>query len=138
MLLALTTSNSHSFGYECQKRSNLVVLAKEVVAYAAGNLLVLLNLGSQEQVYRRSLGGGGIGAIAVSPLGVYVIPQCYLYMNEIFGCVSLVQVHPSCGYFAMGEKGQQPVVAVYTYPDLSLHRVLQGQPSHSTCTQSIA
>jgi len=37
------------------------------VAYAAGNLLVLLNLGSQEQVYRRSLGGGGIGAIAVSP-----------------------------------------------------------------------
>jgi len=67
VLLALTTSNSHSFGYECHKRSNLVVLAKEVVAYAAGNLLVLLNLGSQEQVYRRSLGGGGIGAIAVSP-----------------------------------------------------------------------
>jgi len=64
-----------------------------------------------------------------------VIPQCYLYMYEILGCVSLVQVHPSCGYFAVGEKGQQPVVAVYTYPDLRLHRVLQGQPSHSTCTQ---
>ena len=42
------------------------MLAKEVVAYAAGNLLVLLNLNTQEQVYRRTLSGGGIGAIAVS------------------------------------------------------------------------
>ena len=60
------TSTSYSFGYECQKHSNLVVLAKELVAYAAGNLLVLLDLGSKEQEYRRTLSGGGIGAIAVS------------------------------------------------------------------------
>lgn len=65
-LLLFLTSTSYSFGYECQKRSNLVVLGKEVVAYAAGNLLVLLNLNSQEQAYRRTLSGGGIGAIAVS------------------------------------------------------------------------
>ena len=65
-LLLFLTSTSYSFGFECQKRSNLVVLAKEVVAYAAGNLLVLLNLNTQEQTYRRTLSGGGIGAIAVS------------------------------------------------------------------------
>ena len=42
------------------------MLAKDVVLYAAGNLAVLLDLDSQEQTYIRSLGGGGIGAIAVS------------------------------------------------------------------------
>ena len=57
---------SHSFGYECEKRSNLVVLAKDMVVYAAGNLVVLLNLDTQQQTCIRSLGGGGIGALAVS------------------------------------------------------------------------
>ena len=57
---------SHSFGYECEKRSNLVVVAKDLVVYAAGNLVVLLDLDSQQQTCIRSLGGGGIGALAVS------------------------------------------------------------------------
>lgn len=26
----------------------------------------------------------------------------------------------------MGEKGTQPVIAIYTYPELKLHRVLRG------------
>ena len=56
----------HSFGYECQKRSNLVVLSKDTVSYAAGNLVILLDLTTQEQTFFRSLGGGGIGALAVS------------------------------------------------------------------------
>jgi hypothetical protein len=43
-----------------------VVLAKDTVAYAAGNLVVILNPETQEQSAFRSLGGGGIGAIAVS------------------------------------------------------------------------
>ena len=62
---ALTHSPSHSFGYECQKRSNLVVLAKDTVAFAAGNLVQLLALSTQEQTYIRTLGGGGVGALAV-------------------------------------------------------------------------
>ena len=61
----LNKLHSHSYGYECQKRSNLVVLTKDTVAYAAGNLVVLLNLTTQEQSFFRSLGGGGIGAISV-------------------------------------------------------------------------
>ena len=57
---------SHSYGYECHKRFNLVVLGISVVAYAAGNLVIILDLESQQQTRLRSLGGGGIGAIAVS------------------------------------------------------------------------
>ena len=38
-----------------------------------------------------------------------------------------VQVHPSHSYLAVGEKGQQPVITVYTYPELRLHRVLRGE-----------
>ena len=40
--------------------------------------------------------------------------------------VPLPQVHPSTEYFAVGEKGTQPVIAIYTYPQLKLYRVLRG------------
>ena len=41
-----------------------------MVVYAAGNLVVLLNLDTQQQTCIRSLGGGGIGALAVSLMRV--------------------------------------------------------------------
>ena len=90
---------SHSFGYECQKRSNLIVLDKNTVAFSAGNMVQLLDLPSMTQRYLRSLGGGGIGTLAV---------------------------HPSRQYLAVGEKGSQPVIAIFTYPELNLHRMLRG------------
>ena len=65
-ILFLDCYFSHSFGYECEKRSNLVVVAKDMVVYAAGNLVVLLDLDTQQQTCIRSLGEGGIGALAVS------------------------------------------------------------------------
>lgn len=71
---------SHSFGYECQKRSNLAVLAKDMVLYAAGNLVVLLRLDTQEQLCFRSLGGGGIGAIAVSIYMSYKLQMYTVYV----------------------------------------------------------
>ena len=37
------------------------------------------------------------------------------------------QVHPSQAYFAVGEKGVDPVIAIYTYPEVTLHRILRGQ-----------
>ena len=43
-----------------------MTLAKDMVVYAAGNLVVLLDPETQQQTCFRSLGGGGIGAIAVS------------------------------------------------------------------------
>ena len=37
------------------------------------------------------------------------------------------QVHPSQAYFAVGEKGTKPVIAIYTYPEFKLHRMLRGE-----------
>lgn len=47
-----------------------MVLAKDILAYAAGNLVVILDPETQKQSCFRSLGGGGIGAIAVSRITV--------------------------------------------------------------------
>ena len=74
-------------------------MALNTIAFSAGNLVQFLNLSSMQQTYLRSLGGGGIGALAV---------------------------HPSRDYLAVGEKGNQPVIAIYTYPELKLHRILRG------------
>lgn len=35
------------------------------------------------------------------------------------------QVHPSHQYFAVGEKGTKPSIAIYSYPDLKLYRLLR-------------
>ena len=76
-----------------------MVLDKTTVAFSAGNMVQLLDISTMEQRYLRSLGGGGIGALAV---------------------------HPSRQYFAVGEKGTQPVIAIFTYPELQIHRILRG------------
>ena len=34
-------------------------------------------------------------------------------------------MHPSHEYFAVGEKGNNPVIAIYSYPSLKLHRILR-------------
>ena len=81
-ILDPVVSPSHSFGYECQKRSNLAVLSSEVLAYAAGNLVVLLNLTSRQQTCFRTLGGGGVGAIAVS-----VLHYCIVDMYSPATCI---------------------------------------------------
>ena len=62
--LSLTTF-SHSFGYESQKRANLIALGADVIAYASGNFIALFNIETSETTYIRSLSGGGIGALAV-------------------------------------------------------------------------
>ena len=56
---------SHSFGYDCKKRSNLHMIDEWTACFAAGNVVELLNLETKEQKYIRSTSGGGIGAIAV-------------------------------------------------------------------------
>ena len=42
-------------------------MEKDVVGYAAGNLVTIMHLKHRRLTSYRSLGGGGIGAIAVSP-----------------------------------------------------------------------
>ena len=65
-VLPSLTLTSHSFGFECQKRSNLVVLDKDVIAFAAGNFVNMIHVCTGGHTYLRSLSGGGIGALAVS------------------------------------------------------------------------
>ncbi|XP_029941450.1 cilia- and flagella-associated protein 44 [Salarias fasciatus] len=90
---------SHSFGYDSQRRSNLKLLDDRTLLFIAGNLLVLLDVPSGEQRYRRSCSGGGIGAITA---------------------------HPSRGYFVVAEKGNHPNIIIYEYPTLRPYRVLRG------------
>jgi cilia- and flagella-associated protein 44 len=57
---------SHSFGYDCKKRSNLNILDPETLIFSAGNMVQILNIKTKEQKYLRTTGGGAVGAIAVS------------------------------------------------------------------------
>ncbi|KAK3107710.1 hypothetical protein FSP39_020546 [Pinctada imbricata] len=92
-------SLQHSFGYDCTKRANLHLLDDNTLCFAAGNLVVLLDINTKEQRYIRSTSGGGIGAIGV---------------------------HPSRKYFAVAEKGKGPNINIFEYPSLKLYRILRG------------
>jgi WD40 repeat protein len=89
----------HSFGYECQRRSNLHIMDDHTVLFIAGNMVQLLDLHTHKQTYLWSTTGRGIGSIAV---------------------------HPSRRYFAVAENGESPPINIFTYPELGLHRVLQN------------
>ena len=61
-------SISHSFGFECTKRSNMHMLDDENILFAAGNVVQILNIKLGQMKYIRTIGNGGVGAIAVSEL----------------------------------------------------------------------
>lgn len=94
----------------------MLALDEDTLLHAAGNLIVLLTLSTGKHTYLRSLGGGGIGAITVSTIVV----------EEHDSVSFFLQVHPTRNYFAVGEKGHKPVIAIFQYPSLVLHRVLRG------------
>ena len=87
-----------AFGYNCQKRDNLHVLDESTICFAAGNYVQFFNLKTREQKFLPTLGGAGVGAITV---------------------------HASRSYIAVGEKGKEPVVAVFEWPSLKLWRILK-------------
>ncbi|CAM4444167.1 unnamed protein product [Caretta caretta] len=89
----------HSFGYDCTKRANLLLLDSQTLLYVAGNQLVLLDLKTKYQSYLRSSSGGGIG---------------------------IITVHPSKQYFSVGEKGWKPNIIIYEFPSLKPYRILRG------------
>jgi len=86
----------HSFGYECLKRANLHVLDETHVLFSAGNYIQILNLETKALTYLPTVGGRGIGSIAV---------------------------HPSRKYFAVGEQGFEPHILIFEYPSLKLYRI---------------
>mmetsp|Transcript_24697 Transcript_24697/g.74172 ORF Transcript_24697/g.74172 Transcript_24697/m.74172 type:complete len:1868 (-) Transcript_24697:86-5689(-) len=89
---------SYSYGYECCQPNNLVSLPGKV-AYSAGKVVVIHDLESGRQTYIPSTGADGVGAIAL---------------------------HPKGSHLAVGEKGDSPIIAIYTLPDLKLVRMLKN------------
>ena len=91
----------HSFAFESSRRSNLLYLDDGgTLVYAAGNNVHFIDLtsASLKQAYLPSVGGCGIGALAV---------------------------HPDKKHLCVAEKGVDPNCYLYEYPSLRLHRVLR-------------
>ncbi|XP_016158290.1 PREDICTED: cilia- and flagella-associated protein 44 isoform X2 [Ficedula albicollis] len=89
----------HSFGYDCTRPVNLMMMDTHTVGYIAGNQVMLQNLRTKNQTYVRSSCGSGIGFITA---------------------------HPSKEYFAVGEKGKKPNIVIYSYPSVRPYRILKG------------
>ncbi|XP_021254569.1 cilia- and flagella-associated protein 44 isoform X3 [Numida meleagris] len=89
----------YSFGYDCIRSVNLMVMDSQSLLYVAGNQVVILDLKTKSQSYLRSSSGGGIGFLAA---------------------------HPTKQYFAVGEKGEKPNLIIYDYPSLRPYRILRG------------
>ena len=77
-------------------RCNLHVLDEKHVLFSAGNYIQILNLETKKLTYLPTVGGRGIGSIAV---------------------------HPSRKYFAVGEQGYEPHILIFEYPSLKLYRI---------------
>ena len=60
------------------KRSNMHMLDDENILFAAGNVVQILNIKLGQMKYIRTIGNGGVGAIAVSELE-------YETLNKTFG-----------------------------------------------------
>ena len=94
----------HSFSFEVTRRNNTVVMgdastAAQKVFTVAGNLVQMLDMETMEKTYLVGLSGAGVGAIIA---------------------------HPSGEYFAVAEKGPNPLCIVYEYPSLVPYRVMRN------------
>nr|XP_049595219.1 cilia- and flagella-associated protein 44-like isoform X3 [Syngnathus scovelli] len=95
---------SHSFGYDCKRRANLLLLEDRTLIFIAGQILILLDISTKQQKYIRSRNGSGIGSIGV---------------------------HPSQEYFVVAEKGEKPIVIIYEYSSLQAYRILRDGAEHA-------
>jgi WD40 repeat protein len=94
----------HAFGAEVQRLCNVHALGTSVVLRVAGAVAVMWNSETGEQRILRSHSGLGIGALAVHPEGTFI---------------------------AVGDKGEVPVITIYSYPELRRYRVLRGGASRA-------
>jgi hypothetical protein len=88
---------THAFGYAARRLSNVHALSETTCAFISGNVLQVLDTVTGQQTYRRSVLGGGLGAIAV---------------------------HPSFSHVAVAENGSAPAIFVFALPEWRVYRVL--------------
>ncbi|XP_077479002.1 cilia- and flagella-associated protein 44-like [Stigmatopora argus] len=98
---------SHSFGYDCGRRANLLLLDDKTLAFIAGQVLILLDVCTREHKYLRSCSGGGIGAIGVSHTKEHLV---------------------------VAEKGRKPLLIVFKYPSLQAYRILRDGTDRAFCS----
>ncbi|CAH1956940.1 unnamed protein product [Acanthoscelides obtectus] len=90
-----------SYGYDCRKHFNLVVLDGETLCFASGNFINFFSVPTKKIWFRRSALGGGIGHIRKNP-------------------------NPDYPHFAVAECGKKPIIIVYVWPSLEINCILRG------------
>jgi len=92
-------SPTHSFGFDFQRRRNLIKISDSIVAYAVGSLLTVLDVTTCEERYVRTSAKGDIGFVAVNADGTLI---------------------------AIGEDGASPRIYLYSHPSLELKNTIHG------------
>ncbi|CAL8109223.1 unnamed protein product [Orchesella dallaii] len=88
-----------SYGYDSGRRDNLQMIDDNTLIHISGNYLHFYSISDSEVfLCRRAAAGYGLGHLAI---------------------------HPSKKYLAVGEKGANPVIVVYTWPSVSVYRILR-------------
>lgn len=112
-----------SLGFASHKRNNLHFLAENLLIYAVGNSIVLFDTITLSKRSIFGFGRGGVGAVCV---------RMVLIWSE-YSHDTVIQVHPSHEFFAVGEKGNSPNIYIYHYPSLSVRHVLRKGTERAFC-----
>ena len=94
-----TSSLYHNFGTDLTRKNNLCLIESGVIMYVVGNTVVIHELSTGITKTILGLDDGGVGCVAV---------------------------HPSKKMFAVGGRGFQPNIYIYSYPELVILNVLKG------------
>jgi len=99
----------HSFGLDCARRNNLCYIHSNLCLFLSANALVLLDLSTMKKQYIFGIDGAGVGAFCV---------------------------HPTREYVAVGGKGNEPKIYIYSFPNFKLMRLLsKGTERGFSCLQ---
>lgn len=79
---------------------NLVLMDKETLVFASGNLIHFFNVNTSTVETRRSALGGGIGCVTKNP-------------------------NPSYDFLTIGENGKKPTIFIYKFPEMELIAMLK-------------
>lgn len=93
-----TRTYSHSYGYDCKKMFNLVLIDANTLVFASGNLIHFFNIQTATITTRRSACGGGIG---------------FVTKNPIFN------------HLTIAENGSDPTIFIYKYPEMEAVSILK-------------
>jgi len=89
----------HNFGADLTRKNNLCMIENGVLMYALGNTVVIEDVVAGTSKTVLGLDEGGVGCVAA---------------------------HPSKKMFAVGGRGFQPNIYIYSYPELVIINVLKG------------